>query len=415
MRQLYVLIALLITGFTAVKENEIHEWRGRDRSGIYGETGLLKQWPEAGPNELWTIDDTGDGFVSPVFDGNYFFITGETDSVTSLYCYNLNGEQQWKTDLGSEWMKSYPGTRSAPTVAGDLIYVGTGKGDLYCIDKNSGKMVWSKNLQKDFQGVLPLHGHSEAALVDGDKVFWTPGGKEYNVVALNRFTGEIIWHNNAFGERSAYNSPKLIKLPSRNIVAVFSAYHLMGLDAETGKLLWSQEQDSYPPEKRSPGYGDTHCNTVLYDKGSVYYVEGDGNCAVRLNLSDDGNTVNEVWRNKRMDGFMGGVVKLGDYIYSSAYSSPNLFSIDARTGMMVDSLRAGGGAVIAADDMMYYYTQRGEMMLLAYDSGKLTKVSSFKIRKGNAQHFSHPVINKGILYVRHGKALMAYDLNKKNY
>ncbi|HKK43831.1 MAG TPA: PQQ-binding-like beta-propeller repeat protein, partial [Bacteroidales bacterium] len=374
MRQLYFLIALLLTGFTAVKENDIHEWRGRDRAGIYQENNLVKQWPETGPNELWTIDDTGDGFVSPVFTGDYFYITGEKDSLTSLYCYNLDGIQQWKTALGPEWMQSYPGTRSAATIAGDLIYAGTGRGDLYCIDRNTGKMVWSKNLQRDFQGVLPLHGHSEAALVDGDRVFWTPGGKEYNVVALNRFTGEIIWHNSGFGERSAYNSPKLIRLPSKDIVAAFSAYHLMGFDAETGKLLWSQEQDNYPPEKRSPGYGDTHSNTILFDKGSIYYVEGDGNCTVRLDLSDDGNSIKEVWRNKRLDGFMGGAVKIGDYLYSSASSSPNLFSLNTVTGTLCDSLKSGSGALIAADNMMYYYTQRGEMILLSYDNGSLKKV-----------------------------------------
>lgn len=417
MRRLYILViaTVAVLGCKRSGDASIHEWRGRDRAGIYYEKGLLKKWPESGLKELWTIDDTGDGFVSPVFAGQYFYITGETDSVTSLYCYNLKGELQWKTDLGREWMKSHPGTRSAATIAGDLIYTGTGKGNLYCVNRKNGKILWSKDLVKDFQGVLPLHGHSEAALVCGDKVFWTPGGKKYNVVALNRFTGDLIWQNRGFGERSAYNSPKLIRLQSRNIVAAFSAYHLMGFDAETGELLWSHEQDNYPPEKRTLGYGDTHSNTLLYDNGSIYYVEGDGNCAVRLDLSADGSTIKIIWRNKRMDGFMGGVVKIGDYIYSSASSSPNLFSANIATGMLVDSVRAGSGALIAADNMLYYYTQKGEMILFGYDNGKLTRISSFRVLRGNSPHFAHPVINDGNLYIRHGKVLMAFDLNEKDY
>jgi outer membrane protein assembly factor BamB len=415
MRYQYIFFALLLTGFTSIQDSNIHEWRGKDRAGIYYETGLLKEWPENGPKELWTIDNLGDGFVSPVFSGDKFYITGEIDSSAILYCYDLKGNRQWQTALGREWMKSYPGTRSAPTIVGDLLYVGTGMGNLFCVNSISGKIIWSKDLIKDFQGQLPLHGHSEAALVDGDKVFWTPGGKEYNVVALDRFTGRMIWHNKGFGERSAYNSPKLIRLPSRDIIALFSAYHLMCFDTSTGNMLWYHEQDNYPPEKRSFGYGDTHCNTILYENGSIYYVEGDGNCAVKLDLSEDGTAIKEVWRNKRLDSFMGGVVKIGDYLYSSGSTSPNLFSASASTGMMTDSVRAGSGAVIAADSMLYYYTQKGDLMLFGYDNGKLRKVSSFRIKKGNSQHFAHPVINNGVLYQRHGKVLMAFDIKQSDY
>jgi outer membrane protein assembly factor BamB len=62
--------------------------------------------------------------------------------------------------------------------------------------------------------------------------------------------------------------------------------------------------------------------------------------------------------------------------------------------------------------MLYYYTQKGDLMLIGYNQGKIEKVSSFRIRKGTLQHFSHPVINKGILYQRHGKVLMAFDIRR---
>ncbi len=178
---------------------------------------------------------------------------------------------------------------------------------------------------------LPLHGHSAAPLVDGDKVFWMPGGEEFNMVALNRFNGQLIWSNKGFGEVEAYNSPKLIELQSRKIAVTFSAYHLMGFDAADGKLLWSQEQDSYPPEKRGPGQGDTHANTVLFEDGAIYYAAGDGNCGVRLNLSADGNSITQVWRNNGFDSYMGGIVKLGNYLYGSGTARPLLYSINAST------------------------------------------------------------------------------------
>lgn len=413
MKHISVLTALILLLTSSSGTIRISEWRGTDREGIYHESNLLKSWPAEGPKELWSVKNIGNGFVSPVFSDENFYINGEIDSMEVLFSFNLKGEKQWQTTLGKEWMRSFPGSRSAPTIVDDLLYVGTGLGNLFCINRSNGKIVWSKDLAADFGGVLPLHGHSESALIQGEKIFWTTGGKVNNVVALNRFNGRLIWSNKGFGERSAYNSPKLIELPSRKILVTFSAYHMLGIDTETGNLLWSHEQDNYPVEKRLPGYGDTHCNTVLYEKGSIYYVAGDGNCGVKLNLSSDGTKITEVWRNKDFDSFMGGVVKIGDYMYGSGTAKPELLAINASTGVLTDSLRIGSGAIIAADNRLYYYTQKGDMMLLSYNQGKIQKVSSFKIKEGKLQHFSHPVIHNGVLYQRHGDVLMAFDIRKK--
>ena len=186
----------------------------------------------------------------------------------------------------------------------------------------------------------------------------------------------------------------------------------MGFNAETGQMLWSHEQDNFPVEKRGPGYGDTHCNTVIYDKGSIWYIAGDGNGTVRLSLSSDGKNITKVWRNPAFDSFMGGAVKIGDYIYGCGVAKPEIRSINAVTGELSDSLRIGTGAIIAADDMLYYYTQKGDMILASYYKGNIEKVSSFRISKGTKEHFSHPVINKGILYQRHGNVPMAFDIRR---
>jgi outer membrane protein assembly factor BamB len=414
MKIIPVLLLLVLPIVQSADKSKIYEWRGNGRSGIFPDTNLLKEWPESGPKELFTVENLGNGYVTPIFTDDRFYITGEVDSMTVLYSFNLNGDKKWQTKLGKEWFKSsYRGTRSAPTIVDDLIYVGNGFGNLWCVNKNTGKIVWSKDNLKDFGGLPPLHGHSEAALVDGDKVFWTAGGKEYNFVALNRFTGKLIWHNKGFGEVSAYNSPKLIELPARKIVVTFSSYHLMGFDAATGKLLWSHEQDNYPLEKRTPGNGDTHCNTVIYEDGAIYYQAGDGNCGVKLKLSADGTSINQVWRNNSFDGYMGGIVKIGNYIYGCGTVKPNLISLNATTGQISDSLRIGTGGLIASDNMLYYYNQKGDLNLVSYSLGKLELVSSFRVKKGDMQHFAHPIINKGILYQRHGNVLIAYDIRKK--
>lgn len=397
----------------AAQEDKIYEWRTNERDGIFDEENLLKEWPEEGPQELWVIEGLGNGYGSPTFTETHFYITGEKDSVTNIYCYSIEGEKIWETKLGREWMKTFPGTRSAPTIVGDLLYLVNGYGHIYCLETGTGDIVWWKNFYKDFQGIETLHGISEAPVIEGDKVFYTPGGEEHNVVALNRFDGELVWTNPGVRERSGYNQGKLIELGERNIFVTFSAYHLLGFDSETGELLWSHEQDNYTPEQRKLGLGDTHCNSVIYDEGYIYYQAGDGNCGVKLKLSVDGSMIEEVWRNSRFNGYMGGIIKAGDYLYGSSGTKPDLLSVNSITGLTTDSLRIGIGALIAADNLFYYYEQRGVMRLVEYNEGMLKELSSFRIRKGTKEHFAHPVINRGILYQRHGDVLIAYDIRQK--
>jgi len=409
----YFFPVLLLFLSCSTSQPEIYEWRGTDRSGIYPDTNLLKEWPEEGPLELWILDSLGRGYGSPQFTEDRFYVTGEVDDMALLYCFDLDGNKIWQSTLGKEWVSSYPGSRSAPTIVDDLIYIGTGMGDLYCVKIADGSLVWSREFTGDFQGVYPLHGHSEAAVISGESVFWTPGGAVHNVVALNRMTGALFWSNPGIGERSGYNPGKLVLHNGRELFVTFTAAKLLGLDAKTGELLWSHHQDVYTEQERETiGIGDSHANSVVYREGSIYYVAGDGNGGVKLDLSDDGSAITQVWRNPEFDSFFGGVVLIDNYLYTSGTHSQYLYSIDATTGLLRDSLHIGQGALIAANERLYYYNQRGLMYLLSYAEGKLKELSTFKITKGTRHHFSHPVIHRGVLYQRRGDALMAFDIRQ---
>ncbi len=410
MKNFVILLVCAVLLSCSNQNHEIYQWRGENRKGIFNEKNLLKTWPENGPKEIWCVENIGNGYGSPTVTENEIFITGEVDSLAWLFCFDLNGKLNWKKNIGKEWATTYPGSRSQPTIVDDLIYVGTGMGNIYCLKRENGEIIWSKDFTEDFQGIYPMFGHSEAAVTDGDKVFWTPGGEVNNVVALNRFTGEILWSNKGMSERSGYNPGNIIELPSRKIFVTFSAYHLLGLDAETGELLWSQVQDNTPVEKREPGMGDTHSNNVIYEDGAIYYAAGDGNCGVKLQLSEDGTQITEIWRNTGFDSYMGGIVKIGDYLYGCGTAQKELKSINAETGEITDSLNIGTGTLIAADNMLYYYNQRGQLSLISFNNGKMKQESVFKINRGTKEHFSHPVIKNGILYQRHGNVLMAFDI-----
>ena len=401
------LLTLLV--YSAMAQTQT-SWRGKNHAGIFDGNNLLKSWPEAGPELVWSYESLGNGFGSPAITADRLYIQGEIDSMGYLFAFDLKGNLLWKKAYAPEWVKTYPGARSCPTVVDNLIYVCSGLGNLSCFDAKTGDKKWSVDLKADFQGEYTMHGHSEAPAIDGDKVFLVPGGKEHNVVALNRFTGKLIWSCKGVDERPAYNAPNIIQLKDRHVLVTFSAYALLGIDVQTGQLLWTHVQDNLPVEQHALGMGDTHSNIVYYEDGFIYYVAGDGNCAVKLKLSDDGTQITQVWRNNAFDDYMGGFVKLGNILYGGTTASKSFVAADAGTGEILNTLRLGSGTTVAAEGLVYYYTQTGKVNLINPHDGNPEVISTFRITQGTKEHFAQPVIDRGLLYIRHGNVLMVYNI-----
>jgi outer membrane protein assembly factor BamB len=391
---------LLLPGISSGQE--VLQWRGANRTGIYNESGLLKTWPETGPELLWEFDGLGNGYGSPVITKKNIFINGEIDTISYLFALDLSGKYLWKSKIGKEWTQSYPGSRTTPTVVDDLLYVTAGWGQLACLESQTGRERWSVNMMTDFHGQVPRFGFSESVLVDGNKVYCSPGSPDTNVVALDRFTGKITWISKGAGEMTSYCSPMLISLPQRKILVTFSKTTLLGIDTKDGKLLWSYKQEGQDI--------DCQVNTPIYENGFIYSVAGNGNGAFKLSLSADGTQITEIWKNGRCDNLMGGFIKLNDYIYTSGYENRQYYTVETTGGKIVDSVKFDRGTINYADGMLYLYNEKGQVGLFRPDGPKMEMVSSFKETRGTKAHFAHPVICNGIMYIRHGKSLLAYKI-----
>jgi outer membrane protein assembly factor BamB len=130
-------------------------------------------------------------------------------------------------------------------------------------------------------------------------------------------------------------------------------------------------------------------------------------------LTNKGKDAELVWHNTEVDNQMGGVVKVGDYIYSSGHHNSGLYCIDWTTGKTMwksskDEL--GESTIIYADGMLYAYSNKGVVALVKPNPEKIDIVSSFNVTMGTHQHWAHLVILDGVMYVRHGDALMAYKI-----
>jgi len=411
MKKILLLAAisiLLLSGCNRINQN-IAQWRGVNRDGIYKESGLLKTWPAEGPKLLWETEAIGYGYGSPVVLGNTLYVNGEVDSISQLFAFDMKGTLLWKAPNGREFFgdgysAGFPGSRSTPTVYNGLVYVCSGLGRIACIDAGTGKEVWSKQMVNDLGGELNYFGYCESLLVDGNYLYCYPGGKESNVVCLDRLTGNRVWTSKALSQNAEFCSPMMITLPERKLFVTNSKDHMFALDVKDGKLLWSIKEDSLK-------FDDEYCNTPIYSDGYIYSISGveKGTGTLKLKLSPDGTSVQEIWRNGDMKNIMGGFILIGNKLYATSRDK-RLKCIDTAIGTVIDSVKNISGALIYADNQLYCYGDNGNMNLIGFNGSKMELKSKFKIEKGTKEHLAHPVIDKGILYIRHGKALMAYQI-----
>ena len=399
-RTLFPALILLLTGYV-IHAQKPTAWRdGND--GYYSETGLLKEWPANGPAILWSFEELGEGHSSPVFANNQIYIPTMIDGEGYIFVLSQDGKLNWKVNYGKEFTESYPGSRSSVTVAGNLMYMYSGLGELVCMDAGNGAEKWRKNVFQDFDGKNIQWGVTETVVIDGDVLYVTPGGTKNNVVALNRFNGNLIWSSAGLGELSAYCTPLLIDLPTRKLLVTHTADHLIGLDREDGKLLWT-----YPHTNQ----WFVHANTPVYSEGGLFCFSGWGQGGEKLTLSNDGSSIKEVWKNPKLDSRMGGMVLIDGYLYGSGDVGREWRCINWLSGEeSYASGEIGKGVVIAAEGMLYCYSERGELALVKADPNEFKVISKTKVALGSAQHWAHPVINNGRLFVHHGNALIAYKI-----
>jgi len=412
LQSILMCVILLITAHQSIGQ-KVYQWRGDNRDGVYNENKLMKSWPEKGPELLWFNEEIGQGYAAPVVTNDQLLINGEADSTSYLFAFDLKGKLLWKSANGKEYYgkgfsASFPGSRSTPTVVGDLVYASSGKGRLAGYELATGKEKWAVDMVPELGGIENMFGFSESPLIDGDKVYFMAGGAENNMVALNRFTGKTIWASKALGDTAAFCSPLLITLPARKILVTLSTRFVFGVDAETGELLWSSKTlDKFAFEK-------LHANTPIYADGFIYFTAGEeaANGAVKLELSADGKSIKEVWRNVTVTNAQGGFIKLDNQLFTTT-KKKRLVCVDTNTGNVIDSLSANKGGLIYADSKFYCYNETGDVKLIKFENNKFTEISKFKVEKGTKEHFSHPVIANGKMYIRHGRALMAYDIQEK--
>jgi len=399
------------------------QWQGPDRTNISRETGLLKDWPSDGPPLAWKKTKLGGGYSAPsISNGRIFGMSFRGDDEVVWALSESNGEEQWSTVIGPAAKKEiqpqgHEGPRCTPTVDGDTIYALGVLGQLVCLKASDGQEVWHKNLKKDFGGHwMAGWGYCESPLVDGDKLICTPGGSDATTVALDKHTGEPIWKSQVERNNGAgYASPIVINAAGHKQYVHFIQGGPIGVDAETGKVLWHSSKGSN---------AIANCDTPIFSDDCVFVTSAYGGGCALVKLEKDGPDgvkADPIYDNKKMQNHHGGVILLNGYLYgaSGGNEGGNLECLEFQTGEVKWSERGKGdearkGGITMADGRLYYRQESGTMTLLEPSPEKYIEHGRFEQPdRSKASAWTHPVIANGKLYLRDQDALFCYDVKAK--
>lgn len=425
----YVGVLALVTVVSPVTLRLMAEdwptFRGPDRTGKSPETNLLDSWGADGPQLAWTAAGAGRGYASPAIQNGRVFTLGDGPSTAGnedeyLSCFSAaDGKLMWQTSTGPAWNEgktSWQGSRSTPTVDGELVYVITPYGKLVCARTSDGAIYWQRDLKEDFGGEKrDGWGYSESPLVDGEKLVCTPGGPNATMVALDKTTGEPIWKCNREGDVGAGHSSIVIStVGNRKIYVQNTGGGPMGVDAETGDLLWTYDMDPPTAFIPTPVLKDDYVFAVAgYKLGAALLQQIPGR--------DGGISVKEVYGPKtELGNKHGGVVRIGDFIYGGVEDQSIIYCANMLTGEIVWRERADEGrnstSVISADGKLFVRFQNGIMELAEASPDGYKKISSFQTPgSGDSEKpsWAHPVIANGQLLLREDDNILAYNISRK--
>ena len=393
-----------------------HQWRGAQRDGVVKKADINLDWNAKKPPLAWTFKQAGMGYSSPAIVGTMLYCQGAIDNKGFAFALDAQtGVLKWKKELGEEIVEDRENApRGTITVDGDKLYMIRGIGQIHCLSATDGKVIWTKDFKKDFNGVLMSRwGYSESPLIDGNLVICTPGGDDGTIIALDKNTGATVWRVSELKDKAAHSSIILAEVDGVKQYIQSTSNSVVGVSKE-GKLLWKVD---------GPGFRNAVIPTPVYNDHMVYATSGYNAGCVGIKLTKSGDTFNAdtVYTNRNMVNHHGGVVLVNGHIYG--YSDPSGWVCqNFKTGETVWRERnseVAKGAVLAINDRLILLNERNGLLTLIAASpdgwkeyGRLDFPERTEISTKDNFVWPHPVFANDKLYVRDHDLLFCYDLKK---
>lgn len=415
--KIYVTLAVLMAGFLNVLAQDWPQYLGPKRNGTSDQKGILRTWPEKGPDVLWTVN-VGIGFGGPVIKEGKVYLLDRDDKVgDNLRCFELSsGKELWNFAYPAPGSVMFPGSRSVPAIDGNRIYSVGPYGNLYCIDINTHKPVWNKNVWTDFGGgEIPRWAITQCPLVYNNLLILASQAPQAGVVAYDKLTGNIKWTTKSLGP-VGYVSPELVKIGKEDHLVMITASagrgseasggKVAGFDPLTGKIYW--EYTNWQCGIPVPGAVDAGDGRILITGG---YNAGAAMIKIEKK-ADGGYSVKELYKNPDFGAHTQPPVLVNGNFYAQYTTNERkdglvCMSIDGQVKWK--TMRAplfDKGGIILAEGLLLITDGASKLYLVEPDPSAFKPVASSELLKGDSGDQRFPSQNWAPLALSSGKLLI---------
>jgi len=359
------------------------------------------------PRKVWERQ-LGDGYSSVAVEEGVLYTGFRRDSSDVITALDAsNGKTLWEFAYPATFKNSYsegvgPGPYAMPQVIGDRVVTASGIGQIHSLDKATGKVVWSMNLYTDFGGTRLGFGYSSHALPYKDSLIIAAGGSKNGIIKVRQSDGSVLWSRHRL--ENAHSSPLLINVDGQPQVALLLAQEIVGIDPESGELLW---RHSHPTEN------GLAISTPVWADGNVLFVStayNGGARALKLTRSGNETRVTELWRNSKIQSHFGSIIRQGRFVYlSSGQGVALITAVELETGRIAWQARDFVKAqLLYADGRLLILDEEGNLGIGIASPEKFQALAKWPML--SSVSWSPPTLVGNRLYLRDRKVIMALDL-----
>jgi outer membrane protein assembly factor BamB len=399
---------LMLLVMAAAAAQEWPQFGGPSRTFTV-QASIAPDWAATGPKKLWSRP-LGEGYSSIVTDGDTIFTmyrrgTNEVviamDAKTGATRWEYAYDAAFKPDMG---MENGSGPHSTPLVSGDHVYTIGILARLHALNKKTGKLVWTKDLYKDFPGSTFMgRGYSSSPMAYKNSIIVMLGGSNHAVTALNPKDGSSIWYKQTFSNSGS--SPAVINVNGQDQLVCFFGNEVVGMDPTNGELLWSH------PHKTNWGL---NISIPVWGPDNILFISSaynGGSKALQLSQMGGKTTVKQLWSSNRMRLHHGNAIRIGDTVYGSSgdFGPAPLTAIDVKSGNVLWQDRAFKKAnLIYTGQKLLVLDEDGILALASVSPERLQVDARFELLQSNA--WTAPALAGNRLFVRDRHTITAIDL-----
>jgi len=430
----FLALSSVLLGVCVASADDWPQWMGPKRDNTYRETGLVESFPEEGLKVLWKVP-VGGGYAGPaVAQGKVFcseyksekdlgegnFERKEADGVETVFALDQKtGKRVWEHSYPVRYTISYPaGPRCTPTVDGGMVYFLGAEGDLLACETASGKIVWQKNLRKDYATKAALWGYAGHPLIDGNKLITLAGGEGSHIVALDKTNGKEIWKSQS-SEEQGYCPPTIITAAGVRQLILPGPRAVKALNPDTGERLWTTP---YTADS-----GSIIMTPIVVD--DYLFIAGYSNKNLLLKLSKDKAGVEVIAKDKpklflspvnvqplEIDGTIYGFDQDGKLYAVEIPSGKRLWETSEPIGEK--ALGSGTAFLVKVGGKIWFFNEAGELVIGEVSKEGYKQIDRTKIIEPTGRAFGRkvvwcmPAFADKTVYVRNDKELIAVSIAK---